>query len=75
MGRTICSRKLSPRFIGQFKVLRSIGLVAYEIVMPSQLSNLHSVFHVSQLRKYVTNLSHVLEVKDVQVREDLLMEM
>ena len=36
--------------------------------------NLHLVFHVSQLRKYVFDLSHVLEADDVQVREDLRVE-
>jgi len=45
--------------------------VAYEIVLPPQLANLHLVFHVSQLRKYVFDSSHVLEAEDVQVREDL----
>ena len=45
--------------------------MAYEIALPPQLANLHPVFHVSQLRKYVFDPSHVLEVEDVQVREDL----
>ena len=45
--------------------------MAYEIALPSQLANLHPVFHVSQLRKYVFDPSHVLEAEDVQVREDL----
>jgi len=48
--------------------------VAYEIALPPQLANLHLVFHVSQLRKYVFDLSHVLKVEDVQIREDLSME-
>ena len=48
--------------------------MAYEIALPPQLANLHLVFHVSQLRKYVFDLSHVLKVEDVQIREDLSME-
>ena len=48
--------------------------MAYEIALPPQLVNLHPVFHVSQLRKYVFDLSHVLEAEDVQIREDLTME-
>jgi len=48
--------------------------VAYEIALPPQLANLHPIFHVSQLRKYVPDPSHVLETKDVQVGEDLTME-
>ena len=42
--------------------------------LPPNLSNLHPVFHVSQLRKYISDPSHVLEVDPVQVREDLSME-
>jgi len=47
--------------------------VAYEIALPPQLVNLHPVFHVSLLRKYVFDPSHVLEAEDVQIREDLTM--
>ncbi|MCI59979.1 hypothetical protein A2U01_0081234, partial [Trifolium medium] len=38
------------------------------------LSNLHDVFHVSQLRKYVADPSHVIEADDVQVRDNLTVE-
>lgn len=38
------------------------------------LSNLHDVFHVSQLRKYIPDPSHVIELDDVQVRENLIVE-
>ena len=71
VGRAIRSRKLSPKFIGPYQILRRIGPVAYEIALPPQLSNLHSVFHVSQLRKYVADPSHVLEAEDLQIRGDL----
>jgi len=74
VGRAIRSRKLSPKFISPYQILRNIGSVAYEIALSPQLANLHSVFHVSQLRKYVPNPSHVLEAEDLQIREDLSME-
>ena len=48
--------------------------MAYEIALPPQLANLYPVFHVSQLRKYVFDPSHVLEAEDVQIREDLTIE-
>ena len=48
--------------------------MAYEIALPPQLVNLHPVFHVSQLRKYVFNLAHVLEAEDIHIREDLTVE-
>jgi hypothetical protein len=54
--------------------LERIGRVAYRIVLPPSLSNLHDVFHVSQLRKYIADPSHVIEAGDVQVRDNLTVE-
>jgi len=71
IGRAIKSRKLTPRFVGPYQILRRIGVVAYEIALPLHLANLHNVFHVSQLRKYIADPSHVLESDDTQIREDL----
>jgi len=74
VGRALCTRKLSPKFLGPYQISRRIGPVAYEIALPPQLANLHPVFHVSQLRKYVFDPSHVIDADDVQIREDLTME-
>ena len=57
-----------------YQILRRIGPVSYEISLPPQLANLHLVFHVSQLRKFIFDPSHMLEVEDVHIREDLTME-
>jgi len=65
VGRALCLRKLSPKFLRPYQILRRIGPVAYEITLPPQLANLHPVFYVSQLRKYVFDPSHVLEAEDV----------
>jgi hypothetical protein len=43
--------KLAPRFIGSFMILEERGEVAYQLELPSQLSGVHDVFHVSQLKK------------------------
>ena len=48
--------------------------MAYQIVLPPSLSNLHNVFHVSQLYKYIHDPSHVIEFDDVQVKENLTYE-
>jgi hypothetical protein len=48
--------------------------MAYKIALPPSLSNLHSMFHVSQLRKYISDTSHVIQLDDVQVRENLTVE-
>ena len=74
MGRVLRSRKLLPKFLGPYQISRRIGPMAYEIALPPQLPNLHPVFHVSQLRKYVFDPDHVLEVEDIQISEDLTVE-
>ena len=63
--------KLSPRFIGPYEVLERIGPVAYRLELPPELAKLHDVFHVSMLRKYRSDESHILPVQEIQVQEDL----
>ncbi|OMO91869.1 reverse transcriptase [Corchorus capsularis] len=63
--------KLSPRYVGPFEILDKIGEVAYRIALPPQLSSVHNVFHVSMLRKYVPDPSHVVDYEPLEVREDL----
>ena len=55
------SGKLSPRFIGPFKILERVGTVAYRLALPSSMSGVHEVFHVSMLRKYTPDLAHVVD--------------
>ena len=64
------SGKLSPRFIGPFEILERIGETAYRLALPPQLSGVHDVFHVSMLRKYEPDPSHVLDWTDLEVDED-----
>jgi hypothetical protein len=52
--------KLSPRFIGPFRIQEKIGPVAYRLVLPPHLHKIHNVFHVSILRHYVADESHKL---------------
>lgn len=66
--------KLSPRFIGPYLITERIGVVAYHLHLPSELSRVHDVFHVSMLRKYVADPSHILEMQPVTLREDLVYE-
>ena len=62
--------KLSPRFIGPYEILERIGRVAYRLALPLELANLHDVFHMSMLRKYRSNKSHILSMQEVQVQQD-----
>ena len=59
--------KLRPRYIGVFEILRWHGAVAYELALPPKLSSVHPVFHVSMLRKYLPNESHVLHPQAIEV--------
>ncbi|KAM1762303.1 hypothetical protein ACFX12_004967 [Malus domestica] len=59
--------KMSPRFIGPYQIIERIGAVAYRFELPPELSQIHNVFHVSMLWKYVPNPSHIIQIKPLQV--------
>nr|GEW42309.1 reverse transcriptase domain-containing protein [Tanacetum cinerariifolium] len=44
-------QKLNPRYVGPFKVLEKIGMVAYKLKLPEELSRVHNMFHVSNIKK------------------------
>jgi hypothetical protein len=71
VGRAIKSRKLTPKFIGPYQIISRVGSVAYQIALPPLLSNLHDVFHVSQLRKYITDPSHIIEPDTLELHDNL----
>jgi len=60
--------KLSPRFIGPFEILQRVGSV---VALPPSLQGIHDVFHVSSLRKYVSDPHHVIRYEPLQVKENL----
>ena len=53
--------KLSSRFIGPFEILERVGTVAYRLALPPNMSGVHEVFHISMLRKYTPDPSHVVD--------------
>ncbi|KAL4021487.1 hypothetical protein IC575_020288 [Cucumis melo] len=63
--------KLSPCFVGPFEILERIGPVVYRLALPPSLSAVHDVFHVSMLRKYVTDPSHVVDYEPLEIDENL----
>ena len=63
--------KLSPQFVGPFEILERVGVVAYRLALPPSLSAVHNVFHVSMLRKYVADTSHVVDYEPLEIDEHL----
>ena len=68
------TRKLNPHYISPFEILRRIGTLAYELALPPQLSHVHNVFHVSMLRKYVSDPQHMIDFQTLEVQEDVSYE-
>ncbi|XP_024024855.1 uncharacterized protein LOC112092574 [Morus notabilis] len=66
--------KLSLRYIRPFQIVKRIGKVAYRLALLQELAAVHDVFHVSMLKKYVPDSSHVIEHEPIQIREDMTYE-
>ncbi|GKG12737.1 hypothetical protein Tco_0346974 [Tanacetum coccineum] len=63
--------KLNPWYIGPFKILERIGLVAYKLELPKELSNVQSTFHVSNLKKCLSDESLVILIKEILLDDKL----
>ena len=63
-------RKLSPRLIGPFEILERVGTIAYRLALPPSMSGVHEVFHVSMLRKYAPDSTHVVDWGQIEVDTD-----
>jgi hypothetical protein len=63
--------KLAPRYIGPFKILEQRGEVGYQLELPPQLSDVHDVIHVSQLRKCLWVPEEQMPLEELTVGEDL----
>ncbi|KAG8483030.1 hypothetical protein CXB51_021959 [Gossypium anomalum] len=66
--------KLSPRFIGPYEISERIGPIAYRLILPPELEKIHNVFHVSMLRRYRSDPSHIINPSEVEIQSDLSYE-
>ena len=63
--------KLNPRYIGPFEILARVGPVAYRLALPSELSAVHNVFHVCNLKKCLSDDDSAIPLEEIQVDERL----
>ncbi|GKC87216.1 putative reverse transcriptase domain-containing protein [Tanacetum coccineum] len=63
--------KLNTRYIIPFKILSKVGIVAYQLELPEQLSRVHSKFHVSNLKKCLSDETLALPLDEIQVDDKL----
>ncbi|XP_050941536.1 uncharacterized protein LOC127149715 [Cucumis melo] len=63
--------KLSLRFVGPFEILERIGPASYPLALPPAFFAVHDVFHVSMLRMYVADPTHVVDFEPLQIYENL----
>ncbi|KAD3640196.1 hypothetical protein E3N88_29419 [Mikania micrantha] len=63
--------KLNPRYVGPFEILKRIGPVAYQLNLPAELNGVHNVFHISNLKKCLSDKTLVVPLDEIQVDEQL----
>ncbi|GJY26402.1 hypothetical protein Tco_0401128 [Tanacetum coccineum] len=63
--------KLNPRYIGPFKVLAKVRTVAYTLELPQQLSKVHSTFHVSNLKKSLSDEPLAIPLDEIHIDDKL----
>nr|GEX62625.1 putative reverse transcriptase domain-containing protein [Tanacetum cinerariifolium] len=63
--------KLDPRYIKPFKILAKVGTVAYPLELLEQLSRVHSTFHVSNLKKCLSDETLAIPLDEIQIDEKL----
>ncbi|GKF34773.1 hypothetical protein Tco_0107973, partial [Tanacetum coccineum] len=63
--------KLAPRNVGPFKILERIGPVAYRLMLPKELSEVHDTFHVSNLKKYFADANLHVPLDEIKVDKTL----
>ncbi|WMV49094.1 hypothetical protein MTR67_042479 [Solanum verrucosum] len=66
--------KLSPRYIGPYRIVKRIGNIAYKLELPHELSAMHPVFHISMLKKCMGDPSLIVQTENVGIKENLSYE-
>ncbi|GJR15773.1 hypothetical protein Tco_0798425 [Tanacetum coccineum] len=63
--------KLNPRYIRPFQIIKRIGPVAYRLELPQELSRVHNVFHICNLKKCLSDDTLVIPLEEIQLDDKL----
>ncbi|GJY25948.1 putative reverse transcriptase domain-containing protein [Tanacetum coccineum] len=63
--------KLNPRYIGPFMILAKVGTIAYQLELPKQLTRVHNTFHVSNLKKCLSDETQVIPLDEIHIDDKL----
>ncbi|GJZ97485.1 putative reverse transcriptase domain-containing protein [Tanacetum coccineum] len=63
--------KLNPRYIGPFKIIAKVGIVAYRLELPEQWNRVHSTFHVSNMKKFLFDETLAIPLDEIQIDDKL----
>ncbi|WMV18364.1 hypothetical protein MTR67_011749, partial [Solanum verrucosum] len=66
--------KLSPRYIGHYRISKRIDNIAYELELPQELVAVHSIFHISMLKKCMGDPSLIIPTEDIGIKDNLSYE-
>ena len=67
-------KKLSPRYVGPYKILERKGNVAYKLQLPPEMSTKFDVFHVSQLKRCFHIPEEAIAPTNIKLQSDLTYE-
>ncbi|GJY06738.1 putative reverse transcriptase domain-containing protein [Tanacetum coccineum] len=63
--------KLSPRYVGPFKIIKRVGLVAYRLRLPQDLVGIHDMFHVSNMKKCLADVNLHVPLEEIKIDNKL----
>ncbi|WMV08971.1 hypothetical protein MTR67_002356 [Solanum verrucosum] len=66
--------KLSPRYVGPYKILKRVGNVVYELELPTELAAVHPIFHISLFKKCMGDPTSIVPLESVVVKDSLTYE-
>ncbi|WMV54813.1 hypothetical protein MTR67_048198 [Solanum verrucosum] len=66
--------KLSPRYIGPYRISKRVGNLAYELELPQESAAVNTVFHISMLKKCMGDPSLIIPTEDIGIKESLSYE-